>query len=76
MTADIPSVHLFAEVIDIAHDDTEFIRLVGEALDKSDPTMRHKRLQVAKQNSWDCRVQQMDQAIQEYLAKRRRSALS
>lgn len=66
VSVDIPSVRPFAEVVHIAKDKTTFVRRIEDAL-REDGRLTSRRLSIAKQNTWEARVEQLSTLIQEAL---------
>jgi len=66
VSVDIPSLRPFAEVVRIAKDKETFIRCIEEAL-REDGSLTSRRLGIAKQNTWEVRVEQLSVLIQEAL---------
>ena len=66
VSVDIPSVRPFAEVVYIARDRETFIKCIEEAL-REDGSLTSRRFGIAKQNTWEARVEQLSTLIQETL---------
>ncbi|MEZ4926684.1 MAG: glycosyltransferase [Saprospiraceae bacterium] len=49
----------FAPVIRLAESHPEFIEQIEEALQENDPDLMQKRLEIAKSNTWEARIQQL-----------------
>jgi len=66
VSVDIPAVRPFAEVVHIAKDKETFIRRIEDAL-REDGSLTSRRLGIAKQNTWEVRVEQLSVLIQKAL---------
>ncbi len=53
----------YEDVVYIARDNDEFVRLCGKALEENDPQKVEKRLKYAKACSWDARVDEISQIL-------------
>jgi glycosyltransferase involved in cell wall biosynthesis len=67
VSTDLPEVRQFSDVIWLAHSKEEFVRQVLEALENNDETKRGKRVEVAKNNSWERRITEISNNIERYL---------
>ncbi|MGQ9556729.1 MAG: glycosyltransferase [Desulfurispora sp.] len=67
VSVDMPGVRDFAGVIEIAATPEEFVAAVGRALEQDTPQRRQQRRELARQHSWDSRVQFMVEKIEELL---------
>jgi lipopolysaccharide heptosyltransferase II len=56
VSTDLPSVRVESELIRIGKSYPEFVREVAAALDEKDESLKGKRIEMAKKNSWDNRV--------------------
>jgi glycosyltransferase involved in cell wall biosynthesis len=64
-------VHNFGSVVKIARTHEEFLSLCDNALDRPDSEAIGRGLKMAKQNSWDCIVAQLEKHLAEELAAKR-----
>jgi glycosyltransferase involved in cell wall biosynthesis len=62
VSTDVPSVRRFGSLVRIAHSHVEFIEQVEEAL-REDPRIRDERKAVAREHSWQRRVELMSRVI-------------
>ncbi len=60
VSADVPSVRPFADVVAIAHDPQQWERAIDIALTTGEPGSLTARRRVAAENSWTARVQQLE----------------
>jgi len=67
VSTDLPEVRQFSNVIWVGHSKEEFARQVQEALADNDETKREKRVEVAKNNSWERRITDISNSIERYL---------
>ncbi len=63
VSVDIPAVRPFADVVYIAEDKGTFVRYIGEALQENG-SLVPRRLDIARQNTWEARVEQLSSYIQ------------
>jgi len=63
----IPAVQDFREVVRIADNETAFIRAIQQALDEDAPAAAARRQAVARQNTWEHRVETLSAIIQSHL---------
>jgi glycosyltransferase involved in cell wall biosynthesis len=64
VTTNTPSLAAYAQVARIATDANDFIRHVAEALDENDPALVEKRLESARQNTWEMRINRIMEIVQ------------
>jgi hypothetical protein len=69
VSTDIPSAHLFKDVIRIGTHKEEFVLEVEKALLEDSNDLFNKRREIASQNTWDKRVYHISQLIQRHLNK-------
>ncbi|MBI4603103.1 MAG: glycosyltransferase [Planctomycetes bacterium] len=75
VSADIPSLGPFLEVIRTARDREGFLRALDEAAAERDEALAERRRALAAENTWEHRAEQISRAIEEALrAKGRASA--
>lgn len=64
----------FGELVYLAEDRDDFVRHLDRALVEDDPAMRERRIDFARRNTWGARLDEIDEAIRERLAKRQSAA--
>ncbi|MDP3722449.1 MAG: ElyC/SanA/YdcF family protein [Candidatus Omnitrophota bacterium] len=78
VATDLPEIRRFnmehGEVVHVAHDAEEFGRAVLRALEPSPLEEITRRIEIAKQNSWDARIAKMAELIEERLRARQADA--
>lgn len=62
-------IRAFRDVIDLADHSDQFLQLIDYALFKSDRSLLERRVAVAKNNSWEARVSQFWNIVDDTLAK-------
>ncbi len=67
VSTQMPGVQDFAEIIEIAENQDDFLPAIERALAGENPAAQQKRLAVAAQNSWESRVEFMRNRVQEIL---------
>ncbi len=67
VSSQMPGVQEFAEIIEIAENQADFLSAVERALAAESPAAQQKRLEAAAQNSWESRVEFMRSRVQEIL---------
>ncbi len=67
VTTPIPAVQDFSEHLSIADNESAFVQAVAQALDTSDPAAVARRQAVAREHTWDRRVETLSTIIQAYL---------
>lgn len=74
VATDLPEVRRFnaehADVVTVARNTESFGRAVLEAIEKTSHAQIQRRIEVAKQNSWEARIGQMSDLIEKALASR------
>ena len=68
----IPEVLVYKDVVSIARGPEEFIRALEKAISENSPEDVQERLRVARENSWEVRIEQMESIIEKALASRHR----
>jgi glycosyltransferase involved in cell wall biosynthesis len=68
VSTDVPEVRPYADVVTVAGTAEAFVAGVEAALREDSPARRDERLAVARQHSWDARVDAMSTVIEEALA--------
>jgi glycosyltransferase involved in cell wall biosynthesis len=63
VTTNIPEAHLFKKVIKIANTQTEFISFTRDSLVENDDDLVRKRISLASQNTWEDRINQINNLI-------------
>lgn len=63
----IPSVARFGDVLKVAQDHDEFLRLAREASRESDPALAERRRRLARENSWEHRAEAISAALEPIL---------
>lgn len=59
-------IRTFADHIYIGQDHEEFVRLIGMALAERDPLKQEQRVAVAETNTWEARIRQLWEVVDEY----------
>lgn len=67
VSTDLPEVQSYKDIIKIAKTPQEFVRAIEEWLREDAPERVQERLRIARENSWDMRVKEMLNIIQEKL---------
>jgi hypothetical protein len=70
---DMPHVRPFASHIQIAPTPADFVRAVRDALADTDPKRTEERLQIATRETWEARVEQLSEIIEDRRAAKRAS---
>ncbi len=63
VSSDMPEAHRLSSVVQIAATKDEFIEAIEDALSNDDDSRRKKRLDVAKQQSWERRFEQLESQL-------------
>ncbi len=63
VSADVPAVRQYADVVSIAHDAGQWLEAIERTLVDTDPVARSRRRQVARQNSWDIRAAELERLL-------------
>ena len=75
VATDLPEIRRFnkdhGEVVAVAHGVEAFVGAIQQALEKESPSEAHRRIQVARQNSWDSRISQMTDLIDKAVETKR-----
>ncbi len=69
VTTSVPELEPFNDVLKIAYTNEEFAMHVRESLEENDPVMVGKRINMAKENSWEIRAKQILETIRNYKYK-------
>ena len=56
VTTPVPPAPRYKDVIYVAHDKVEFAEYLGKALEEDDPEKRTRRMEIARENSWEKRA--------------------
>lgn len=74
VATDLPEIRRFnakhGEVVAVARDADEFAEAIRKAVGKTSPAETERRIEVARQNSWEARIARMSDVIEEALASR------
>jgi hypothetical protein len=70
VSTELPEPARYNDVIYIAKDKEEFVEKIEFALQEKDENLVKKRIQIAKENTWDKRVEEILNIIQRFLDKR------
>ncbi len=74
VSTDLPEIRRFngdhGDIVAVASDPEDFVRAIGEAMAERLPTPSSRRLEVARENSWERRIERMSEVIDETLAAR------
>ncbi|MFX0201437.1 MAG: glycosyltransferase [Candidatus Hodarchaeota archaeon] len=63
----LPELEQFSDMIWVARTKEEFLHHIRAALNESDEGIRNKRIDIAKANSWDERINQITEILHNYL---------
>lgn len=74
VTANLPSLMSYRDVVRVAQDRDDFLRQVAAALDECEPNLIQKRLELARQNTWETRINRIMEIVQDELARKRQEA--
>ncbi len=66
VSTNLPEVRPFSNVVGIAKTKGEFVRAIRRALKENNPDSRKKRMEIAKENSWEKRVAQIKTIVAKY----------
>jgi hypothetical protein len=66
---DLPEVRPFGETVRIARSYDIFMSNIAQSLEDDDPESMIKRVEIAAQNSWDRRAQQIAEILNDYQLK-------
>ena len=67
VATNLPELDRFSDIIWIARTKEEFLQCIGAALNEKDKEIRRKRIDIAKANSWDERINQITEILRNYL---------
>ena len=56
----LPEVERYGDLVYIARDVSDFARQIGYATAENDPDLRARRLRVAREETWEARVKQVE----------------
>jgi glycosyltransferase involved in cell wall biosynthesis len=65
----LPELSAFRDVVTVAEDRDQFVQGVVRALQEDDESLCHRRLEVARANSWEARYQLITERIRQRLAE-------
>jgi glycosyltransferase involved in cell wall biosynthesis len=74
VAVDIPSVRPFRELVHIARDREEYLRLLDVAAADQDEALAARRRAIARDNSWEHRARQISDAVEAVLRAREKAA--
>lgn len=64
---ELPAIKEYSEVCYIAKDKEEFIRHLEQSLRENDEQLINKRIEIAKKNTWEIRIEEISKLIEEKL---------
>ncbi|HNG89285.1 MAG TPA: hypothetical protein PK858_03745, partial [Saprospiraceae bacterium] len=67
-------IRTFADHIYLAADQEDYVRLVGVALAENDPLGQQRRAEVAATNTWEARIRQLWEVVDEHTAPATRAS--
>jgi glycosyltransferase involved in cell wall biosynthesis len=67
VATDLPELKQFCDIIWIGNTKDEFVQCIRVALQEKDEEIRQRRVKVAKENSWERRMSQITEILQNYL---------
>ncbi|NOZ72421.1 MAG: glycosyltransferase family 1 protein [Chloroflexi bacterium] len=70
VSTDIPAAREFADVVHIANDPLAFDTALSQALQEAGPAQRQKLQAVARQHTWEQRIEDISAAIEQHLASK------
>jgi glycosyltransferase involved in cell wall biosynthesis len=76
LSSDVPSIRQFADVVALCHSDAEWLEAVDAAVSGRGVGSSLARIAVARANSWDRRVDQIEVTLDELAGEEPRSALA
>jgi len=68
VSTDLPEARQFNEVIYIAKDKEDFVKKIDLALCENNEDLVKKRIQIASENSWDKRIDEILEIISKFLS--------
>ncbi|MDO8603542.1 MAG: ElyC/SanA/YdcF family protein [Candidatus Omnitrophota bacterium] len=75
ISTDLPEIRLFCAenkgAIYTAGDEKEFISCVDKALREEEPVLKNKRIDIARQNNWEKRIEKMSDLIEREIKRKR-----
>lgn len=66
VSTNLPDVRRFSDVVWIADSKEQFVRYIRKALDRNNEIIEQKRIEIAKKNSWEKRINQIEKIIIKY----------
>lgn len=61
---ELPAVNEYREISYIAKDKEEFVRYIRQALTEDDLPLKQRRIEIAKENTWEVRIEEMSKLIE------------
>lgn len=71
VTTAMPALSDYRDIAKIANTKEEFVKFISESLTESDELAKQRRMDIAKKNTWEKQVKNMEEIIRERLAKKR-----
>ncbi len=68
---ELPAVNEYREISYIAKDKEEFAQYIEQALTENDLQLKQRRIEIAKKNTWEVRIEEMSKLIEEKLYRSR-----
>ena len=68
VSSDLETVRQFEDVVEIAHSVDDWIRAIGRAIAGGGVGTAEQRIEIARQNSWDIRVDQLERILLDRLS--------
>lgn len=70
VSTNFPQAKIFTDVIRVANNKENFVKQIEEALKEKDNNLVFKRKKIAKENSWEKRVEQISKIISDHIKKK------
>jgi len=64
----LPAVNEYREICYIAKDKEEFVGYIEQALSENNLELKQRRIEIAKENTWEVRIEEMSKLIEEKLS--------
>ena len=68
VASDMPELRPYADYLRIAKSENDFVRMLSGAIDDYSPEKIKKRVEIARQNTWEHRVEAMYTILTDYMA--------
>jgi len=68
VTTPIREILIYSALLYLAEDERSFVRQLDRALNENDPALRARRIELARQNTWDERLDRIEAEIPTCLA--------